>query len=360
MPRPFLQAHSRLVAAGLMLSAVPSPAASRDGKNWRLDLHSSTVVQALSAAAQEQRSLVTTYYQAEWRWQPLPWLGLQSELEGGQVVGHNQDENLGENLGSHWKLNEMQEDPELFVPILYLAGEVPGSNLSWRLGKISPESCFDANRAARSKRTKFIAQPFFRNTAVAAANKGLGGFVRWTATSRAELALCASDANARSTLSGLTTWRGEWFRSAELTLRPLAEPAQAAVRLVLWETERGGVEDGGWGISADWEIAPTWVAFLRAGDGAERFARSRNLFAGGITWEAPFGRRQDFFGIGLAQADAVRGGRRTESMCEVVYRWQINPRIALSPHVQYIRHPARSTVPDAWAFGLRFSIAVAK
>jgi len=333
------------------------PAAAPGAQPWWLNLHSSTVVQALTRAAQEPHSLITTYYQAEWGWQPSTWFGLQTELEGGQVVGQRQTEHLGANLGSQWRLNEMQEDPDLFVPVLFLTGSTPGRELSWRLGKISPESCFDDNRVARAKRTKFIAQPFFRNPAVATASKGLGGYLHWTASPRAELALCASDANAHGTLSGLTTWRGEWFRSAELTVRPLTLPARAAVRLLAWATERGGVRDGGWGLNADCELTPKWVVFARAGSGSEQFARSREFFSGGIAWEAPFGRSRDFLGLGLAQAKAVRGGMHAENLAEVIYRWQFNRVFALSPDVQYIRHPALSNVGSAWAFGLRWSMA---
>jgi hypothetical protein len=62
------------------------------------------------------------------------------------------------------------------VTVFFFTGSTPGRELNWRLGKISPETSFDHNRVARSKRTKFIALPFYRNPAVAAASKGLGGY----------------------------------------------------------------------------------------------------------------------------------------------------------------------------------------
>ena len=341
----------RLVATGAVLELRPA------AKNWGLVLHSSTVVQSLTDVAQGERSLATTYYQAEGWWQPSGWFGIQTELEGGQVIGRDQAENLGINLGSQWKLNEMQEDPDLYVPIFFLMGRTPDGALAWRLGKISPENSFDDNRGAHAKRTKFLSQPLYKDTAIAAPNKGLGGYLRWTASPRAELAFCVSDANARNTLSSLTTLRGEWFRSAELTFRPLTKTEDATVRVLAWATERGGGRDDGWSVSADWEIAPTWVIFTRAGDGSERFARSRQFISSGVAWEAPFGRTQDFFGLGLARAKAVLGNTRTETLVEAIYRWQINRNFALSPDLQYIRQPARSTVGSAWLFGLRWSMS---
>ena len=348
---------SLLVRGATLITAAMGDPAAAGGNAWRVDLHSVTVAQALTNSVRPQSSLLTTYYQAEVRWQPSTWFGVQSEMEGGQVVGHNQSEHLGENLGSQWRLNEMQEDPDLFVPIFYITGRTPDGQLSWRLGKISPESCFDDNRVARDKRNKFFAQPFFRNAAVAAASKGLGGFLRWTISPRAELGLCASDANARGTASGLSTWRGEWYHSVELTVRPLREAAQAAIRVVTWGTDRAGVKDGGWGVNADLEVAPTWVVFARMGDGSEQFARSREFASGGLAWEAPFGRRHDFLGVGLARAQAVRGGLQTETLGEAIYRWQINRFMALSPDVQYIRQPAHERGGSAWAFGLRWTMA---
>lgn len=349
------------LAGAVLALAWPQAAPAKSGgeapgKNWELVLHSSTVGQSLRDAAQDQRSLATTYYQAEGRWQPSRWFGLQTELEGGQVLGQKHTENLGTNLGSQWKLNEMQEDPELFVPIFFVTGSTPEGELTWRLGKIAPENSFDDNRAAHGKRTKFLSQPLYKDTAIGAPHKGLGGFVRWTASPHVELALCASDANARNTLNGLTTLRGEWFNSAELTLRPRAQPAQATVRLLAWTTERGGISDDGWSVSADWEIAPTWVVFARAGDGSEQFARSRQFISSGVAWEAPFGRAQDYFGLGFARAKAVRSGVRSETLVEAVYRWQINRTFALSPDLQYIRQPARSTIGSAWLFGLRWAM----
>lgn len=360
MTRDFVRRLAILLAFTAQLSALTLPDTTPAAKTWWLRLHSSTVAQSLTDAAQEPRSLVTTYYQAEWGWQPSPWFGFQTELEGGQVVGQRKTEHLGLNLGSQWRLNEMQEDPDLFVPVFYFTGSTPGRELNWRLGKISPETCFDENRVARAKRTKFIAMPFYRNPAVAAASKGLGGYLHWTLSPQAELAVCASDANARSTLDGFTTWRGEWFRSAELTVHPRADPAQAAVRLLAWATERGGEHDGGWAVNTDWEIAPQWVAFARVGSGSELFAHSREFLSGGLAWEAPFGRSQDFLGLGLAQAEAVGDDLHRETLVEAIYRWQINRLVALSPDVQYIRHPARSNVADAWAFGVRWTIAWAR
>ena len=324
-----------------------------------LTLFSGTVAQSLSRAATGPRSLVTTYYQAEGAWPLAPGLAVEAEIEGGQIVGNNHAESLSASLGSVYRLNDLQENPELFVPNLFLSGTAAAGSFHWKLGRLGLQSSFDANRVARSKRTKFLSLPFTRNAAVAFPGKGLGGVAEWTPGPRATLMAGAGDANAVSTRDGLTRLRGEWFTAAELTLRPLAAPAAGAVRLLAWHTDRHAVQDAAWAVSADAALAPDTVAFVRLGSGSKYFARVRELIAGGLAWEKPFGRKPDFAGLALSRGTAVANGR-TEFVAEAVYRWQALPWLALSPDVQWIRHPALSRVPDAWAVGLRCAVSHAR
>jgi len=319
---------------------------------WRLELTSTSVVQSLSRVAEPQPALATTYYSAKAVWQPASWWMLRGEAEGGQVLGHNRSEVLADNAGSQWSLNEMQEDPAIFVALLHLAGTSPDGRLGWQLGKISPKNTFDDNRAARSKRTKFLAEPFVRNAAVPFAGKGLGGAMRWEFASDWQLGLVLSDANAAGSKAGFTTWRGEWFRAAELTWRP---DALGAVRLLVWGTEKRGVHDDGWGLSADREVAPRWILFARAGSGSRHFAHSRWLAAAGLGREGPFERPKDYLGIAVAGGRAI-GRDRTEWRGELFYRWQVNRVLALTPDLQFIGRPARSRLESAWAFGLRCTL----
>jgi hypothetical protein len=324
---------------------------------WSLDFHSSTVAQSLSRSAGGANDLLTTYYQAKGRWDWLAWLGLQWEFEGGQVIGHPQDTHLGVNLGTQWRTNEMQEDSRGYVPVLALVGTTPTQCVSWKLGKISPEGCLDDNRIAHAKRTRFLSFPLCRNAAVPFAAKGLGGTVTWNADPHASVTVLASDANARETLSGFTTWRGDWFTAAEVTLRPLARPDAVALRLLGWSTTRLGRRDTGCGISADFEITPRLVAFVRLGTGSRYFARSHQLLSLGLGWDAPFGHRGDFLGVGVAQGNSVTPGTRTEILAEVVYRWQVSRFLALSPDLQYVHHPALSTLSSSLVTGLRCAVS---
>lgn len=351
--RPRRRRLRRLVSLLGLISPITALASdSRPAST--LTFFSGTVAQALSSAPTGPTDLVTTYYQFEGAWPLTTWLGVEAEVEGGQVVGNNHDASLSTSLGSVYRLNDLQEDPELFVPNLFLSGAARRGTVRWRLGKVGLEGSYDENRVARAKRTKFLSFPFTRNTSVAFPSKCLGGSLRWSPGPRTALTVGGGDANARGTKTGLTTLRGEWFTAAELTLRPLAVPSLAAVRPLLWQTRRRGVSDAGWGVSADAEVAPGVVAFARLGNGSDRFARVRGLVAGGVAWERPFGRATDFAGLAFSRATAV-ATRRVESVAEAVYRWQVNPWLAVSPDVQWIHHPARSRAAGAWLFGLRLA-----
>jgi carbohydrate-selective porin OprB len=274
-------------------------------------------------------------------------------LEGGKASGPG----LGSQIGSQWDLNEVQESSPLYVAVLQVMGSTNDGRFSWQLGKISPKGAFDDNRAARSKLTKFMSEPLVRNSAVAFANKGFGGTLNWNPAPDWRFTLCASDANARSTEAGFTSWHSGWFRGAEVSVR---SRAGATVRVLGWGTERGGVHDGGWGVSSDWEVAPGWVVFARAGGGAEHLAHSRSLVSGGLAWEDPFGRRGDFLALGLAHGRAQSAGARAELLGELVYRWQVNRWLALSSDLQHVRQLGGAHPVGAWVFGLRCAITVVR
>ncbi len=346
-----------VVVATARLMALESTADPSRGYDWIVKLHSSTVAQNLSRTSVGPSALITTYYQFEGMWIFRRWLGVQTEIEGGQVIGENQDTQLGVNLGSQWKTNEMQEASRHYVPVLALIGSTPAKLLSWKIGKISSESFFDDNRGARAKRTKFLSTPLSKTAAVSFGPKGLGGSLTWSPNQHTSVTVLGSDANARETLTGFATWRGEWFTAAEVTLRPSSNPEHAAVRILGWSTTRHGVHDGGCSISADYEMAPKLVGFARLGTGSSAFARTSNLLSGGIGWEAPFGRKADFFGAGVTWGEPVKHNARIEVLSEIVYRWQLTQHLALSPDLQLVHHPANSNVSSAVVTGLRCAIA---
>ena len=101
----------------------------------QLTLFSGTVAQSLTHAPTGPANLVTTYYQAEGAWPLASWLGVEAEVEGGQIIGNNHAESLAISAGSVYKLNELEEEPELAVPNLFFTGKLDDGAWRWRLGR---------------------------------------------------------------------------------------------------------------------------------------------------------------------------------------------------------------------------------
>lgn len=319
---------------------------------WTLQGNSVTVFQSAQPRdGANARDLLTTYHNLKSGRALGPLWSWQAEVEGGLTADEDGGAGFEDFMQSQWSTNELHEGDALFVAVCFLAGRSPDGTLEWQLGKISPKNAMDQNRAARAKISKFIAEPFVKTPAVSFGRKGLGASARWTPDRRWQLAVCASDANAKSTQAGFSTLRGEWYRAAELTVRFFS--GRAALRTLAWGTERRGVHDNGWGVSADWELAPDWVAFARLGDGSKHFATTHDFQSAGLAWEAPFGRRRDHSGVAVARGSRVATNAPSEWRAEFVYRLQLSAHLAVSPDVQYLASAGRGSTPGAWTFGVR-------
>jgi hypothetical protein len=347
-----VQHHRRAWPTLALLLVLEGAAATHSAADGRWQLETALVAQALESRGVGSAAALTATYSGQLTWtsRVLSW---NLEVEGSQDSPRTKTSELAGLVGSQWAFNELLEENGLFVAVARVTGTLADGAVEWQAGKISPKNSMDGNRAARSKSTKFLAGPFAKNSAVAFAGKGLGLSGRWTISPTSSLALCASDANARSTKAGLSSLRGEWYRAGEFTWRPVAG---VAVRVLLWRTERQGRADGGWGTSNDWEIAPHVVVFLRAGGGGRRFPASESLWAGGLAWERPFGRAEDYAGVGWARGRAL-GTERFEHRVELFYRWQINRWSAFSPHGQWFRGAGGGPSRDGWLVGCRLVLA---
>lgn len=133
--------------------------------------------------------------------------------------------------------------------------------------------------------------------------------------------------------------------------------------------------NSGWGASLDQRIDDDWTLFARLGQqftGTVRF----NLMtsAGAETDGSRWGRGADAVGIGLASmrtssayraATAADGGLAGyaaagwETNVELYYRWRLNPRVEISPDLQWILRPgADGSAGSVYAIGLRAKVGL--
>ncbi|MCX6934140.1 MAG: hypothetical protein NTZ29_15895 [Verrucomicrobia bacterium] len=151
----------RFLGGGLLLAGLGSGTLlggqSGPTSAGKLSFYSGTFAQSLTHAERGPRNLITTYYQVEGAWPVARRVDVEFEVEGGQIVGNNHAENLSSSLCAAFRLNDLQEEPELFVPNLFLSGKRADGTFRWRLGRLGLQASFDDNRVARNKRTKFLA-----------------------------------------------------------------------------------------------------------------------------------------------------------------------------------------------------------
>jgi carbohydrate-selective porin OprB len=68
-------------------------------------------------------------------------------------------------------------------------------------------------------------------------------------------------------------------------------------------------------------------------------------------------RDDDVIGVGVAYTELFQGGTNRETVTEVFYKAQLNPRLSLQPDLQYIGTPS-GIFRDSLAVGLRFQMTL--
>lgn len=278
--------------------------------------------------------------------------------EGGQIIGHDRQEDLSANVATNLGLNDATDNTAIALTELWWAHTLFDGQLTLTVGKIDQSAFFDANRIANDETAQFVATPLVNSPAVGFPDKGLGINAWWQVTDDFYLTAGFSDAAAVASHGPAGAFDGEEFLALEagLTVRPFDR--EGTYRVMLWYSEAGAENGPGFAISADQEIADQLVAFCRFGVSDDDLAvagLARYFVSGGMGLEAPFGRADDLVAIGAAWAKlpgSASGGN--ETMLETFYRLQLTHTLTVSPHAQVILDPAdsadRGTV---CVFGLR-------
>jgi porin len=158
----------------------------------------------------------------------------------------------------------------------------------------------------------------------------------------------------------------EYFKSIELGWTPSQDRIYLDnFHVTYWHaderTEAG--EAKGWGLNVSFTryLAQKWLPFIRAGyaeDGGSLMQKSVSVGTGyqpipkgdligiGFNWGEP---NEDTFGPEL----------RDQYTAELFYRWQLTPRLAVTPDIQWIRNPALNPEEEQiWILGVRVRLAL--
>ncbi|MEJ5999253.1 carbohydrate porin [Paucibacter soli] len=276
------------------------------------------------------------------------------------------------------------------------ATQTATSRLRLTLGKLDPFVYFDANGLADDESAKFLNNAFVHNPLldsggdVRADRFGFapGAVLQWLDDSdkaagwTASLGLFASGSGAN-----FSAKPSKPLAIAQLETRRRFNYLPGSYRVYAWTQGQGQGFDGqmqrhrGLGLSLDQQVGDDLSLFARWGHqsaGQQRFDRA---LVAGLEWRGNAWRRgADAVGLALgrlrtapgfaaasATLDADGDGRPdwgyaasgSEQLAELYYRWQIGPKLELTPDLQWLRRlGGDAAVRGGWVLGLRARLSL--
>ena len=85
---------------------------------------------------------------------------------------------------------------------------------------------------------------------------------------------------------------------------------------------------------------------MRASVADSAVAPIERFFSLGVGYEGPFARPWDRIGIGYARGTPSDSNKRTESIAELYWLFQLNPFVGITPNLQVVFDPADNPVHD--------------
>lgn len=195
---------------------------------------------------------------------------------------------------------------------------------------------------------------------------GIGGMV--TDTIFLIGSLVDRNADPTDPFKGFDTFFGtnEYFKTVEIGWTPSQDRIYLDnAHLTFWHADerKEAGEAEGWGLNVSFTryLGQKWLPFVRAGyanDGASLMQKSVSV---GFAYQpVP---QSDVLGVGFnwgePNADTFGPGLRDQYTTEVYYRWQLTPRFAVTPTLQFLANPALNPGLDrTWIFGIRARLAL--
>ncbi len=250
------------------------------------------------------------------------------------------------------------------------------SELAWRqslldgrvrlvAGKISATSWYNAHALSSPKRG-------FQNTALqssltkAAPGRGIGAGVAVRLSDHFVALAGMHDANGRTPDNPFDTIdEAEFFYSAEIRWVPSSWDRRRfdQVRFNVWyQNERksaGTPASHGFTFLASWLFEDRFMPFVMGGvsDGDATVYEADFVAGIGIGFNTKHRAARDVLGFSAGWGRPGNGALQDQYTLETFYRFQLVERLALTPSLQYIIHPANSTKKnDVLVFGIRARI----
>lgn len=235
-----------------------------------------------------------------------------------------------------------------------------------RIGKIDLSTDFDTNEYANDEHYAFTSSGFINNLAIELPDYSFGGMFWWQPTEQFSVGVGYQSNN---------DWDDVFhngFGILEFGWHPVFCGHQGNYRFYGWASAHGDGEDedgnfvdgytnSGWGLSFDQEITAHIGLWCRYGAQSNKeFNAFKAHTSFGVQFMNFYYRPDDALGLAygiVTLADAYAESLEEaddEEHIELYYRAQINEKIALTPHLQWITNPeGDATRDDALVVGFR-------
>ena len=310
-----------------------------------LQLTSTTVLQSASSSKTDLDTLTNTAYSFGGGLLLSESSAVSWWVRGGRPLGEPRNANLSQNIGSLLDVNGSLEDDDIYLRELYWAyGTVGRFRLS--LGFVDSSYRYDFNRMANDDAGNFLSSALINSPSIPFPESSLAVDANWqlTPTINVHAGVYQADCDEFDCFDVLGD--GNYFMPAEVVVRkPAGRFGEGNYRFLAYYKDAKDKSGGGASISIDQQIG-NWIPFMRLSVSDSDVALIKRFISLGVGYRAPFARAWDRIGIGVARGTPSDSSKRTESLVELFWLFQLNPYVAITPDVQIVFDPADNPDKD--------------
>lgn len=249
----------------------------------------------------------------------------------------------------------------LYVPSLYIEQNAFSDKLYWVAGKTDLSNWFDTSQAASSADIQFLSSALINSYTIPFPQKGPVVMAQFKPNDKFYYQAGAASADAVSTKIGLNDAFASTLFLNEFGVSPEIKGLQGNYRFIFyWLRKRAQTimddtqdkkNETGFSLSFDQAVTEKIILFLRYGISNPKLNDIEYAWSCGFQVNKPFKRKNDYYGLGVAQSIFGRDFRHwsndyneeplasRETIVEAYYNFSINDYIFLSPDLQAVFNP---------------------
>ena len=318
---------------------------TQESEGLYLQVTSTTVFQTASDSLTERDSLLNTAYSFGGGLAFADTMVIIWWFRGGRPLDASRNADLSKDIGSILDVNGSLESDDFYLRELYWAWGT-GGPFRLSLGFVDSSYRYDFNRMANDESGFFLSGSLINSPSIPfpESNLAVDAFWRLTPTVSMHTGVYQTDCEEFDCFDALGD--GNYLFPVEVVIRkPPGRWGKGNYRFLAYYTDTRGNSGSGASISFDQEIGD-WVPFLRASVADSAVAPIKRFLSLGIGYEAPFSRPWDRIAIGFARGTPSDSSKRTETLVELFWLFQLNPYVAITPDVQIVFDPADNPGKD--------------